>query len=263
MKAALAYEWVRFSSTRSVWIMLALAIAGSAAFSWAMATMMTTTAQLSSAAGVADAATIAATRSPLAPAVAGVLGVMAFGQETRHRTLLLAILVVPRRRILYAAKALITAAVAAGLCVLCLGAGLGAAYAASTGGELAPAGPDVGVLAGYLGQTLGWALLGLGIGAVLPQLAGILVMLLGSSLVEPLIGRFAAGVSIPGVGDLANMLPFAAGASLVATESSNLSASVLAAEPGGLVPAAGAAVFAAYVAATLLAGLARFRRQDL
>ncbi len=262
MKSALAYEWVRFSSTRSVWILGALAIAGSAAFAWAMSAMMAATTQLGSPADIADAATIAATRAPLAPAVAGVLGVMAFGQETRHRTLLLATLVVPRRQVLYGAKALVTAAAAAILCALCLGAALAAAYASLAGTGTAAARPDALALTGYLGQTLGWALLGLGIGAVLPQLAGILTLLLGSALVEPLIARFAGGMSIPGVGSAADLLPFAAGASLVTANESELSVSILA-ESGELAPALGVAVFSVYVAVAMAAGLARFRQQDL
>ena len=161
-----------------------------------------------------------------------VLGVRAITDEFRHGTIVPTLLVTPRRNRMYAAKALVVATAGALFAVTACGAMVGAASAAaaSQGASLTLGAEAWRSLGGTALGGAAWALIGLGLGAILrSQLVatvGGLVWLMG--LEDAVRGR---------LGEAGTYLPGQAGVSLA-----------LGSTPRAML--VGAATMAAYVAVT-------------
>jgi len=91
------YEWVRLTTTRGFHVLTAATILVSVLVNWAMSLMISNMAPEMTDQSAGEAATLAATRSPLVLLAAGLLGVFSFGQEKRYGTLSLALLAIPQQ----------------------------------------------------------------------------------------------------------------------------------------------------------------------
>lgn len=173
-----------------------------------------------------------------------VFGVRVITDEFRHGTIVPSLLSSPRRGRLLAAKALVVAgagAVLGGVAWVAMTGAAGVA-ASSEGASLAVDGAAWRSLGGMIFAGAGWALVGLGVGAIVRSqvvaIVGGLVWLMG--LEDGLRGWF---------GDFAGYLPGQAG--LAVTTSPTVRGALLA-----------AAILAAY-ATLALAGAARALRRDV
>ena len=87
MRDAVRYEWVRLTTTRGLHILTAVTIFVSVLVGWAVSVMIANMAPEMTAQAAGEAATVAATRSPLVLLAAALLGIFSFGQEKRYGTL--------------------------------------------------------------------------------------------------------------------------------------------------------------------------------
>jgi ABC-2 type transport system permease protein len=258
VRPALAYEWIRATTTRGPFLLMAAGIVVGILTAWALGSMISSLFSLDSPGLRTEAVSLAATRSPAILVCCGLIGVFAFSQETRHGTLLQAGLGIPRRGVLFAAKVVVTLSTCIVFAVLCTGSALVTALSSVRGATLADV--DPAVLLRCVLLAAGWSLLGVGLGAVLPRMAAVLVLLVGSAIVEPLLGQLLSVVHVGGLGPLSGFLPFSAGSSLLALPASELGAAV--GETGSrLSPLLGGCVFAVYVGVVLVVGWRSIRHR--
>ncbi|MDQ0210551.1 hypothetical protein BMF89_12880 [Arthrobacter sp. SRS-W-1-2016] len=249
MRDAIHYEWVRLTTTRGFHVLTAATILVSVLFSWAISLMIANMAPEMTTQAAGEAATVAATRSPLVLLAAGLLGIFSFGQEKRYGTLCLALLAMPQRSALFAAKVVMTLLVTTTwttastlMSVIVSNAVLGSSNLLES---------DPAVLVGCLVLANGWALLGIGAGLLLPRTGAVALLVAGSALVEPLLGQLVERIEIWGT-SAAAFLPFRAGSSLIGFADPALGAIV--AETFPRLPAlAGGGLFFLYVAVLLAA----------
>lgn len=126
-----------------------------------------------------------------------ILGALAVTSEFRYQTLTPTFLAGPRRGVVLAAKlvVLFVAGAVFGVVGLVASIGLGAPILSLTGIDPALDNPDTWLLAAraVLAMAL-WAVIGVGIGAVIPnQIASIVVVLAFTQFVEPIL-RFGASI---------------------------------------------------------------------
>ena len=210
--AALRSEWIKAVTIRASGTILALALGGGLAVSWAVSFFVTDRVQY-----VADVGFLWTGVTAMLAAIAGVL---LFGAEVQHGTLASTLAARPARWVVVLAKALVAAV---------LGLVLGAAGLAAGFGGAVLAGLDAGDTSS-VASTIGWALLfttlsavlGLGISMVVRNsTAAIGGLLVWGFVVENLFRLFLAD-------EIARFLPFVAGNHLLSDSAGFDSAEALA-----------------------------------
>lgn len=209
----------------------------------------------------AEAIIVAVTRSPFAPIGAGLLGILAMGNEFRHGTIITTLLVTPSRTRVLLSKVLSisVASVATAALTLVLGT-IVCLNVLNTSATVLDSGPIVRTFAGFVILVTGWGLLGLGIVTLIRSQAAAILTLIGfATVVEPLVKSVLTMTDVQALSQVAGFLPFTAANSMIATSGGALSAAISEAAPS-LEPWAGACVFAAFIALILLLAVHRFRR---
>jgi hypothetical protein len=236
--AALRSEWIKAVTVRATATILALALGGGLAVSWAVSVFVTDRVQY-----VAD---IGFLWTGVTAMLAAIAGVLLFGSEVQHGTLASTLAARPARWILVLAKTLVAAVVGLVLGAAGLTAGFGGALIAGL------AAGDTSSVA----TTIGWALLfttlsavlGLGISMVVRNsTAAIGGLLVWGFVVENLFRLFLSD-------EIARFLPFVAGNHLLDDGSGFESAEALAV---ALTRPENALVFGGVPAGHELAGVGR------
>lgn len=219
MMGPLRYEWVRISTVRSTWFLIALSIVvsgGLALFvSWLVGAVGDAAGGPPDGQGVGGVAGFL----PLAAAVLCTIGAASFGQEYRHGLIRITLSTFPRRTPVFLAKALMVALVIAVASLVVIG---GLVLAEALGGALA-------------GQGLTWddSVWGMtGVRAILyvvlfvliafaltaltrNQPLGIIAPIVLAAVVEPIVGTVAL---VQGWAWIDWALPFSGGAAGVSAE---------------------------------------------
>lgn len=243
MTAVMKAEWLKLRTTRAYWGLIAGALLVAA-----LGALSTT--------GSADPETL---KGPLHMQTfwvlaalniglfALVVGIRSYTEEYRHRTIVHTFFADPHRVRSAVAKSLISALAAVLLTALAAAAMTAAAMALAKakGGGLEPASADVTAFFGLLVGSALWAVVGVGIGALVRhQVAAIVGGILWVLVIENL------GSAL--LGDVGRFLPGQAAYALARADMSNL-----------LPPAAGFAVLLGYAAALWMAGTVASRRRDV
>jgi ABC-2 type transport system permease protein len=181
-----------------------------------------------------------------------VLGITAVAGEHRHQTITDTYLSTPRRGRVFAAKLGIYTAVGAGFGAIsaAVATAATAAWLAAKGGSLDLGDPDVWrALGGGIGWVAAFAAIGVGLGALVRNLAGAVAAgLAWIALVEGIVGQL--------LGDsAARWLPFRAGSALSTVGMSD--------DASQLSQPTAALLLAAYGTAFAIAGLAAVSRRDV
>jgi len=225
MKAALLSEYRKFFSTRMWWILLLCMagymafLAGSFAFGLNIASGEAADAGVDGPVFSAEqlAQTIYGLSATLGYVFPVIVGALSVTSEFRHQTITPTLLAEPRRTVVLLAK--FFASIPLGLLYGAIGTlttvGIGAGVLAISGNETYLSEPSVlrsvalSVLAGAL-----WAMVGVGLGALLPnQVVSIVVLLVFTQFVEPMFRILASLVDW--AGSIAQFLPGAAGDALI------------------------------------------------
>ncbi|MDT0201003.1 ABC transporter permease subunit [Nocardioides sp. AE5] len=231
MIATLRSEWRKVVSTRMWWI-LALVMFGYMAFLGAVIGFSVSQASGSGGGAGMDGGALSGLEAAQSTYTIGaslgyvfplIVGALAMTGEFRHQTITPSFLFQPRRGVVLGAKLLVNLGIGVIYGVVgTLGAVLGGAPLLATLGD--------GLYLGN-GEVLGnlffsvialaiWAVIGVGLGTMLPnQVAAIVVILAFTQFVEPIlrIGLIAGGdaADVPALGDVAMFLPGAAAEALV------------------------------------------------
>jgi hypothetical protein len=241
--AALRSEWIKATTVRATTAVLAFALGGGLAVSWAVSTFVTDRVQY-----VADVGFL---WTGVTAMLAAISGVLLFGSEVQHGTLASTLSARPARWIVVVAKSLVAAT---------MGLFVGAAGLVAGFGGAALAGLDAGATAS-VPATIGWALLyttlsavlGLGVSMVVRNsTAAIGGLLVWGFVVENLFGLFLDDA-------IARFLPFTAGNHLLSDRSGFEVPEALAV---ALTRPENALVFGAYTAVALLVGTVLLYRRD-
>lgn len=224
MRNALTSEWIKVRSTRTLWALLAGAVAVVALSTFSTASNVQAGA-LDRPLSEQDFFFLVATNLSL---FAVVVGVRSFTDEFRHGTVIYSLLSTPSRTRLVLAKAVIAAAGAAALAAVAQAVMLLilAVLSAGAGASLSLDRSDAAALAGLTLACAGWAAIGVGVGAVVRhQVAAVVGAVLWVLVVENLGASFLreAGRFLPGQAALAvaqaavspDMLPVTAAAVLL------------------------------------------------
>lgn len=144
-------------------------------------------------------------------------GTLATTTEFRHQTLTPTFLAQPRRGIVLGAKLVVLAVMGAiyGIAALIASVGLGATILASTGHSTALDDPDIWALIARVVLVMAiWAVIGVGLGALIPsQVAAIVIVLAFTQFIEPILRLVASSWEwMAGIGQF---LPGAASDALV------------------------------------------------
>jgi ABC-type transport system involved in multi-copper enzyme maturation permease subunit len=260
---ALASEFAKVFSTRMWWLLLVILVGyvGLAAAGLGLALTLTPE-EAGLQLGGADLAPIIYSMATASGFVFPVIvGAMSVTAEVRHRTLSTTFLATPRRSVVLIAKVLVAAVVGAGYGVAATAAtvGLGALVLGSAGESTLLDDPATWAMLARMVLAMAiWAVLGVGLGVLVPSQVGSIVAILAfTQFVEP-IARTAAAFVEP-LSGVAKFLPGAAGDALVG-------ASFYSAFAGGgseLEWWQGGLVLAGYAAVFLVIGAATFWRRDV
>ena len=241
--AALKSEWIKAVTVRATGTILALALGGGLAVSWAVSTFVTDRVQY--------VAEVGFLWTGVTAMLASIAGVLLFGSEVQHGTLASTLAARPARWIVVLAKTLVAA-----MTGLVLGA---AGVAAGFGGAIL-AGLDAGDTSS-VATTIGWALLfttlsaalGLGLSMVIRNsTAAIGGLLVWGFVVENLFRLFLPD-------EIARFLPFVAGNHLLNDDSGFESADAVAV---ALTRPENALVFGGYTLVALVVGTVLLYRRD-
>jgi ABC-2 type transport system permease protein len=249
---AVRAEWVKFRSLPSNVVLMVCVVALSVGFSALITGILPTGDTPQGPSPIEDPAsrldlTLGGTQ--LAFVICGVLGILCYGTEYRHRTIRPTFTAVPNRLRVTGAKTLLITLVLGVLAALSVtgAVAVGAAVLEARG---FPVGFDqpgtTRVLMGSVLLGVLYGLAGLGLGAIVRQPVGAIVGLcLWALLVEPLVAGFFAN-------SIGKYLPFTAGAQVALRVPTN--------EAFG--PWAGLGYFAAWVAVLLVVGSVLVSRRD-
>jgi ABC-type transport system involved in multi-copper enzyme maturation permease subunit len=260
---ALASEFAKMFSTRMWWLLLVILVGyvGLAAAGLGLALTLTPD-EAGMQLGGADLAPIIYSMATASGFVFPVIvGAMSVTSEVRHRTLSTTFLATPRRWVVLIAKVVVAAVVGAayGVAATAATVGLGALVLGSVGESTLLDEPATWAMLARMVLAMAiWAVLGVGLGVLVPSQVGSIVAILAfTQFVEP-IARTAAAFVEP-LSGVARFLPGAAGDALVGASFYSAFAgggSTLEWWQGGLVLAGYAAVF-------LVIGAATFWRRDV
>lgn len=191
-------------------------------------------------------------------------GTLATTVEFRHQTLTPTFLATPRRGLVLGAKYLVLAVFGAvyGLAALLASVGLGAPILAATGHDAGLGEADTwSLLARVVLAMAIWAVIGVGLGALIPsQVAAIVIVLAFTQFVEPILRLVSSFWE--GTAGIAQFLPGAAGDALVGS-SIFTSLGAMAAETPSLDWWQGGLVLLAYAVVAGVIGYATSWRRDV
>ena len=229
MNTLIANEFLKLRSVRTPWLLLAAAQALIIAGTSGLIVSGTNV-------HLASTARSALAHAGLASLVTLILGIMAVAGEYRHKTITDTYLSTPRRARVILAKLCVYTLAGAAFGVVAAATDLvtTAVWLAAKGGSLDLANGDLWrTVAGAIAWNAAFAAIGVGVGALVRNLAGaIAVALAWIALVEGIVGQL--------IGGLSHWLPFASGLAL----DHGPSVGGLSQWGGGLVLACYAAVFA-------------------
>jgi hypothetical protein len=258
---AIRFEWIKIRSLRGTWIgMVATAVVmiGFGAIASAVSSGSTASPDRGNGPGPFGGAgplSTVLTGSTFAVLLIGVLGSLAGAREYGSRMIVATVAAVPRRRQVVVAKAVALAFVVVPTALVAvIGAyGTGTAILSANGAATVSL-TDDGVpasLLGMAGYLTAIALLGLGLGVLLRNVAGTIGVVVGGIMILPNI----AGALLPDSWDtVLRFLPSSAASAF--TEVAAASGSTLSA-------GAGVAVLTGWVVAALVAAMATVHRRDV
>lgn len=146
-----------------------------------------------------------------------IFGAMSVTGELRHRTLSVSFLATPRRGLVLAAKGVVALVIGAfyGVAALAGSAGLGSATLAASGQATGLGEGDTWLLLARIVLAMAlWALVGVGIGSLVPSQVGSIVAIIAfTQFLEPILRT--AGAFLDWFGEVARFLPGALGDALV------------------------------------------------
>lgn len=252
MIAAIRSEWVKFRSLPSNVVLVACVLAMSVGFAGLVTAVVPVEDSAQGPSPIRDVGArldLALSGTQLAFIICGVLGILVFGTEYRHRTIRTTFTAVPNRpRVVGAKVALITGVVGAAAVISVAGAvALGAAVLQGRGYPIGFDAPGTTrVLVGSVLLGILYGLAGVGLGAILRQPVGAIVGLcLWTLLVEPLVAGFLRD-------SIGTYMPFTAGAQVALRVPTD----------GAFGPWAGLAYLAGFVALLLGLGAVLVSRRD-
>lgn len=261
---ALRHEWIRLRSVRSTWVLLVGALTAAGLVSFVVSRDIASGGQsLTDPEAVVSLLTGSSGVGPLSftALFAGLIGVLALGQEYRHGQMQTTLTAIPRRGTLLLAKLFVVALFAA--CTAALSVGVAYAVGRAEIGtsfdtSLLWDGSAPRALGGFVALVVLTSLFGVALAGIVRSIPVAAVVLIALPvLVEPLLIQGLGEVS-GGNDVVASHLPFTAGAQMV-----NL--------PGGDGPGydlvalsafAGGLTFLGFVAITTLFSTAVFARRD-
>lgn len=256
MRRSVRYELARLTGGPSTGVLAVAAVLLSVLLSWAFGALVDDVVGLGPSPSGREVLAATLAQSPVTGICVGAIGVLSLGQEYRHATLHTTLLVQPRRRTAFAAKAVVVAIVA-GVVAVVSGTGSVLAVARVTSADVA-FGVLVAIGAVHLVTIVGWALVGLAAVALTGRQAfGLGLLLVWPLLVEPSL-RAALLSSGAAPDALAGLLPFSAPVSAM---SSVAMAEGLLLEPVGTPWSVSVAVFAGFVALALWCGFRAFEHR--
>jgi ABC-2 type transport system permease protein len=259
VRGALAFERVRITTVRSTWILIAAGLLLTLLI--ALGSVMAGRQDPIDAGKQAD---LLSGATLLLPVFVGAVGVLAFGHEYRHGTVRPALLAVPVRLQMLAAKAAVVAMTSA---AAALGAVAGSWLLALAirGNDVTSVGLTAGatdrVAVGTVLYTVAWGLLGLALGGLLRSIPGAITLLLVWSLVaEPLILQLLVLDAFEPIRPIGSFLPFVAGERMYAVDADTEAIASFVSNP--VSPLAGGLLLAGYVAGLLALCLVLFEHRD-
>jgi ABC-2 type transport system permease protein len=244
--AALGDEWLKLRTTRAPWLVLVAAL---------LVVVAGVSGRMAGDADLADPATAvgAIGHVGLVSLFTLVLGVLAVAGEHRHRTITDTYLSEPRRGRVLLAKLAVTGAAGAavGLVSAVTGVAATAAWYAADGGSLDVASGEVlRTAGGGVAWCTGFAVIGVGLGALVRNLAGaVAVALAWLALVEGVVSELVGD-------DVARRLPFRSGTALGNLPQAD-------AGVAGLTQGQGALTLAAYATVLVAVALSTTVRRDV
>jgi len=264
MRHALAYEWIRLRTVASTWWIVGVALVVTPLTCWAFAALiLQVMSEQQTPVAVTEVLVVLLTKSPFPFLAAGLLGVFATAGEYRHGTIRATLLTTPRRGVALLAKAIVVALAGAAIAVasllLCWAVIL--LYLPGRLQLRAPFDPVGRAQIGEVILVVGWALIGLALGAAIrSQTGAILALMAGPYVVEPLLRAGLGSSSLTWVAGAANYLPFIAGNAMVGMGSDT--PSTLLATGSGVTPLVGGLTFVVFVALLLTCAQQLFQRRD-
>jgi ABC-type transport system involved in multi-copper enzyme maturation permease subunit len=267
MTAALRYEWRRLWTIRSTYWLIATVLTMQLVFCLIVAATAPPIESFVDAEEVVSAIVSLGASYGLSPLfsayIIGLIGVLTFGHEYRHGMIRATLTAVPNRAAVFAAKALMAAALAGTLAFACAVIGLGAsALFVDTDGALS-SGAVWSVVLGLVLFTMLFGLCGMATAALLRNQTGaVALMLLFPSVIEAVVRLVLLLVSQGGnsANELARFLPFDAGSQMFARPAADVINEVLGYDPFG--PVGGGLVLGVFTAALVAGALTLFLQRD-
>lgn len=265
MTAALRYEWRRLVTLRSTWWLIGIGavvtLGLAVVIAIALSTVDTSEADDYQLGAVATQGAAVGGVPLLTAYLFALLGVFCFGHEYRHGMIRATLTAVPSRAAVFAAKVVVTAAVAfvVGAGVTLLSAGIAVLVLSGIEGE---GGTALELALGVGIYTALFALVGLALASLFRnQVAALVVVLVTPTVVEGIVqGILVIPSGFDDIQFLARYLPFDAGSQLYVQLSPDDLLDVLGYDPYGAV--GGGLVFATFTVVLLGLAAALFVRRD-